>query len=442
MKEAYEFLKNDANMKVDDTLVVAVSGGPDSMALLNLVASIRKQLPVQVVCAHVHHNMRPESDEEKLFVEDFCKKNDIIFEFMKIEHYGDDNFHNQARTIRYQFFEELIHKYQAQFLLTAHHGDDLIETILMRIVRGSTLHGYSGFSKVVKRDKYTLLRPLIEVTKEDILNYLKENDISYVQDNSNLKDVYTRNRYRKYVVPILKEEDKHVHQKFYKFSKTLLEYDSYINQIVMDKKKDIVINHHIDILKFKNEPYIIQKKLIQSLLEEFYQDDLMLVTDIHTENILRLILSDQPNAQISLPNQVFAKRNYNDVFLSKDIHEVQSNYQYELEDYIELPNGKKIEVITESLTDGNDICRLSYDDIQFPLFIRTRKDGDRISVKGMDGQKKINDIFIDKKIPLDERNMWPVVVDSNDSIVWLPGLKKTKFDRTKERKYDIILRYY
>ena len=89
----------------------------------------------------------------------------IIFEYIKIENWGDDNFHNEARTVRYNFFDEIVELYSARYLMTAHHGDDLIETILMRIVRGSTLKGYSGFSRIVQKDNYTLVRPLITVTK-------------------------------------------------------------------------------------------------------------------------------------------------------------------------------------------------------------------------------------------------------------------------------------
>jgi tRNA(Ile)-lysidine synthase len=98
--------------------------------------------------------------------------------------------------------------------------------------------------------------------------------------------------------------------------------------------------------------------------------------------------------------------------------------------------------MNESNQTDNNICRLSKDEVKFPLRVRTRQNGDKMQVKGMLGSKKINDIFIDAKIPVSERMTWPVVVDSNNTVVWLPGLKKTKFDKTKSENYDIILRYY
>ena len=160
-------------LKENDVIVVGLSGGPDSMALLSLLLDIRKHLPLSIVAAHVNHNVRKESGKEKKFVEEFCLKHGVLFESMTISSYGDDNFHNEARNIRYQFFEAIVHKYQAAYLMTAHHGDDLIETILMRIVRGSTLKGYSGFQEEVEMKDYKIVRPLLSYTKEDILRYNK-----------------------------------------------------------------------------------------------------------------------------------------------------------------------------------------------------------------------------------------------------------------------------
>ena len=207
MNEAYNYLINSINLKYGDSIIVAVSGGPDSMALIDLVLKVKKNLDITIVCAHVNHNLRDESKEEKKFVEKYCKKNNIIFEFLNIEHYENDNIEAQAREKRYRFFEELVKKYNSKYLLTAHHGDDLMETILMRIVRGSTLKGYSGFQKVTNMNGYKIIRPLINVTKDKILDYMKNNHLKYAIDKTNLTDEHTRNRYRKYILPALKKED-------------------------------------------------------------------------------------------------------------------------------------------------------------------------------------------------------------------------------------------
>ena len=442
MEEAYNYLLNSIDLKYGDSVVVAVSGGPDSMALLYLLSKLRKAIDITIVVAHVNHNTnRPGQLEEQKYVEKFCMINNIIFEGMVIDDYGDDNFENEARTKRYAYFETIIKKYKAKYLFTAHHGDDLIETILMRIVRGSTLRGYSGFSKVIKRDGYTLIRPLIEVTKDEIVAFNKKNKIHYFIDSTNLEDIHTRNRFRKYIVPALKKEDKNVHKKFYKFSRTLLEYNDYIDRTVKSILPSIYIQGILNVDKFKTLEQILQMKVIYFILEQIYQDVLLLITDHHALLLKQLILSRKANTYIYLPNNLKAIKSYNMVTFAFEKVKKDS-YEIDIIKYLNLPNGKNIEVIEESNKDNNNICRLSSDSVKFPLRVRTRKDGDKMYVKGMLGRKKINDIFIDAKIPTHERDIWPVVVDSNDMVVWLPGLKKSKFDKTKTEKYDIILKYY
>ncbi len=441
MDKAYDFILKSIDLHYGEAVIVGVSGGPDSMALLHLLTEVRKTLDIKIICAHVNHNVRPESSEEKIFVEKYCADNDIIFEFMKIEDYSDDNFHNEARSKRYSYFSELIKKYGARYLFTAHHGDDLMETILMRIVRGSTLRGYSGFSKVVNMGDFIILRPLINATKEEIYAYDKKNKIPFVIDKSNEKDVYTRNRFRKYIVPQFKKEDINVHQKFYKFSKTLIEYSDYIDRIVSKKIKQIYVQNVLSIEKFLKEEKVIQMKIIYYILEHIYNDDLMLITDRHVELLYNLIVSKRANLKIHLPNNIIAVKEYNTCTLIKQSSK-SSDYEIELNEFANLPNGKNIEVVKRSSTISNNVCRLNSNEIKLPLHIRNRRNGDKISVKGMLGSKKVNDIFIDEKIPCLSRDLWPVVVDASNRIVWVPGLKKSKFDKTKEEMYDIILKYY
>ena len=441
MNDAYNFLIHDICIKYGDSLVVACSGGPDSMALLSLLSNIKKEIDIQVICAHVNHNVRRESESEKIFVERFCRDNNIVFEYMKIEDYGDDNFESEARTKRYNYFGEIVKKYHAKYLLTAHHGDDLMETILMRIVRGSTLRGYSGFSKVIDKGSYKILRPLIHMTKAEILSYNKKNNIKYVIDKTNLDDIHTRNRYRKYVLPFLKKEDVRVHDKFYKFSRTLIEYNDYIDSQVKKNIKKVYSQNILLIDKFLELDHVIQMKIIYKFLEDFYQDDLMLITDRHAELIYNMISSSKPNLSIHLPNNVKAVKSYNNFMLVfEPIND--KDYEIEVSEYVNLPNGRNIQKLKKTTITDNNVIRLSSDDVVLPLHVRTRKTGDKIYLKGMLGSKKVKDIFIDEKIPTSLRDSWPIVIDSNNTIVWIPGLKKSKFDRQKGEKCDIILRYY
>lgn len=442
MEEAYNFIMDDLNIKYGDTVIAAISGGPDSMALLHLLMRVQLALDIKVVCAHVNHNTGREGQlEEQLYVEKFCKKNGVTFETMTISDYGDDNFENEARTKRYNYFEELVKNYNAKYLFTAHHGDDLMETILMRIARGSTLRGYSGFSKIVDRKSYKIVRPLIELTKEDLINYNKKYKIKYFIDKTNLEDIHTRNRYRKYILPVLKKEDPKINQKYLKFSRTLIEYNDYIDKVVAKKFKSIYVNDVLNIDKFLEEDRVIQMKIIYSILEHIYQDDLMLITDRHAEIIHEVITSGKANVRIHLPNNIQAIKSYNTLVFTV-LKENKSDYEIELNGTVNLPNGNNIEFVEEIDSNTNYICRLDSKEVKLPLHVRNRRDGDKMTVKGMIGSKKINDIFIDSKISTKDRDIWPVVVDSEENIVWLPGLKKSKFDKPKTEKCDIILRYY
>ena len=442
MDKVYDKLLKELKIKYGDAIVVGVSGGPDSMALLHILLRLKKALDLQLIVAHVNHNTgRVGQKKEQQFVADYCKKNGLVFKTMIITEYGDDNFHNEARSIRYNYFSKLAKEYDAKYIFTAHHADDLIETILMRIVRGSTLRGYSGFSEIVKMNEYNIIRPLIHVTKDEIYRYLERNNIKYMIDQSNVKDIYTRNRFRKYIVPNFKKEDPLVHEKFYKFSKTLLEYNDYIDKQVNKIYNKVCPDNILNIPEFLKQETLIQTKLIYLMFEKIYQDDLMLLTDKHCEIVHNLILSKKANVTLHLPNNIQAIKSYNTLELSK-INFKDNIYEIQIEEYLNLPNGKNIEVIKASKIDDNNICRLDFDNVKQPLYVRNRHVGDKMTVKGMLGRKKISDIFIECKIPSHERDLWPIVCDANDNIVWLPGLKKSKFCKEKTEKYDIILKYY
>ena len=423
-----------------DKIVIGCSTGPDSMALVDLLMGLRKKYNLFLIVAHVNHNVRKESNEEEKFLQEYCLSNDLIFESMTIENYGDDNFHNEARHIRYRFFDNLVHKYHANYLMTAHHGDDLIETILMRIVRGSNLSGYSGFKTFIKGDGYYLVRPLIGYTKKELEEYDIVHNVPYYIDSSNQKDKYTRNRYRKYVLPFLKKEDKDVHLKFLKFSETLIEANRFI-----EKSRELAIQRvldgdHIIISKFIQEDNYIQKEILYFLLNKFYQDDLILLNDKHISLILSIINSKKSNCFVNLPNEVLARKNYDKLVFVKEIDAI-SSYEIEFDKYIALPNNHSIEMIDYSDDNSNNICRLNSCDVILPLIVRTRKIGDKMAVKGLNGSKKVKDIFIDKKISIYQRDLWPIVLDSSGKVVWIPGIKKSIFDKKKSESYDIILKY-
>ena len=433
-------IDEDFQFNNNDKIVIGCSTGPDSMALVDMLLKVRDKYNLYLIVAHVNHNVREESYDEEKFLKEYCAINNIIFESMIIEEYGDDNFHNEARNIRYNFFDSIVNKYKANYLMTAHHGDDLIETILMRIVRGSNLNGYSGFKSIVEMPNYKIIRPLIKYTKAELEQYDIDNDVKYFIDSSNNKDKYTRNRYRKYILPFLKSEEKDVHLKFLKFSESLDDACKFIDNVTDAAIKRVINNNSILIDKFLLEDDFIQREILYYFLSSFYQDDLILVGDKHIELILNLIKSHKSNSFINLPNDVLAKKEYNCFTLSRDT-DVISGYEIEFDNYVSLPNNHIIEKIDDINDNSNYICRLSSNDVTLPLIVRSRRIGDKIRVKGLNGSKKLKDIFIDSKISISDRDSWPVVLDSCGNIVWIPGIKKSIFDKKKSEYYDIILRY-
>lgn len=433
LEEHFDFVNND-------TIVVGCSTGPDSMALLDMLLKLREKYELQLICAHVNHNIRKQSEIEEAFIKDYCNNHNIMLEKMKIEKYGDDNFHNEARNIRYHFFEDVVAKYKANYLMTAHHGDDLIETILMRIVRGSNLQGYSGFHEIVDMGTYKIVRPLIYYTKDELEEYNRINNVPYFIDDSNAKMKYTRNRYRKNILPFLKDEEENVHLKFLKFSNNLEQASKYIEKERDNALNKVLDGNQISIDKFLQLDKYIQKEILYYILEDFYQDDLMLVNDKHIELLFYLINSKRANMEVNLPNEIIAVKSYDKFYLKRETEEI-TEYEIEFNTYATLPNKHYIEKIADTDDCSNNICRLSSEDICLPIIIRTRKLGDKMFVKGLNGKKKVKDIFIENKISLDKRDTWPIVVDSLGNILWIPGLKKSKFDRQKNEKCDIIMKY-
>ena len=429
--------KLDKTIKENEMLITATSGGPDSMALLSLLIKLSKTKKITIICAHVNHNLRKESQEEAIMVEKYANENNLIFEKMEINHY-EGNTENYARTQRYNFFEKLIKKYNATYLLTAHHGDDLTETILMRIVRGSSLKGYSGFQEITDKETYKIYRPLITKTKDELLNYVKTNNIPYAVDKTNFSEEYTRNRYRLNILPILKKENKSVHLKFLKFSETLKLYDDHINKEVNEKLNKVYQNNNLNLKLFENEDELIKRKILYQILNNLYYKNISLITDNHVELILNIIESSRPNLKINLPSKVLVIKNYQNLYFTQNT-EIKP-YSFTFKDKVILPNNQ-ILIKEETEDTSNYTIRLNSKELSLPLIVRTRQNGDKMEIKNLNGHKKIKDIFINEKISETARNSWPILTDQNNQIIWLPGLKKSKFDKQKHENYDIIIRY-
>jgi tRNA(Ile)-lysidine synthase len=432
MKEVIQYL--NGLFETNDTVIVSCSGGPDSMCLLSLIVSLKDKFDLNIVCAHVNHHVRKESNDEEEFVKNYCDNHKIKFELLDIIEYKD-NFHADARKKRYKYLDELMKKYKGKYLMTAHHGDDLMETILMRLGRGSNLKGYLGFRKETNYHDYKIIRPLITLTKEEIKNYDDKNNIPYAIDKTNFNDMYTRNRYRKYMLPLLKKEDKNINLKYLKYSEELQEYVDYVDDVI--KEKCIIEKNKINLKKLRLENKFIQKKAISYYISLIQENEEFNVTDNNLMEMEKLINSNESNGMIDLPNNKVGIKEYTYFYIqdSKDeqIFDIEFNKHFENEFWV-------IETCVSTEDNSNYVFRINSNEIELPLHIRNKIDGDVIEVKNLNGNKKIKDIFIDEKIPRIKRDSWPIIVDNKNKVIGIPGIKKSQFCKDKIEKCDIIIK--
>lgn len=432
MDDVISFLKN-LDVYEDDNVVLACSYGPDSMVLLDIL----KKMNFNVIVAHVNHKLRRESEQEFNDLKKYCDDNDIIFEGTFIDSYPKGNVEAFAREFRYHFFEEVINKYKGKYLFTAHHGDDLVETVLMRIARGASLNGYSGFRLITKCTGYSIVRPLIYLTKEDIMEYAKDNNINYAIDMSNFEDIYMRNKYRHKILPILKEINPKIHNKFIKFSNNIVECVDYIDNEVNKIFSEVYKDSRIDLNIFSLYDAFIQKKVLQKALGIQYKNKINRITNKHIDLVFDLIHSEKVNCHVNLPENVTVCKFYNILII--DYKDDYKDYEYIFNDELKLNDWVLKRVENTDIEKSNYIFRLNLSSIKMPLYVRNRKPGDKIILRN--GTKKVGQIFSESKIAKNERDAWPLLCDNEGKILWIPGVKKSKFDSKYNEDYDIIVKY-
>lgn len=427
-------------LRKNDTIVIGVSTGPDSMCLLTILEQLQSILSLNIIVAHVNHQVRKESTAEEVFIKNYCQQHNLTCEVYHLPTITG-NFEAEARQARYQFFQKLISKYQAKYLMTAHHGDDLIETILMREIRGSNLKGYAGIELTSDYETYKLIRPLLFYSKAEILKYLAEQNITYYVDNTNFSDKHFRNRLRMDVLPFLKKENPQVHLKYLEYSEELLATDKFLQKFTNEIKKEVYNNNRLLIPRILKQDKVILKRVIESILKDLYQDDIDKISNNQTKAIMELMRRNNPNEVLILPGKYHVIRNYNELIFSTEsatsvcvpvFKELEKTNSY---------NHQTIKEVEYSDDHSNYTIRLNSEELAFPLYVATRLPGDKIPVKNMTGTKKVKEIFIDMKIPKNKRDNWLLLKDATGEVIWVPGLKKSKFDKEKNEKYDIILMF-
>lgn len=427
-------------------IAVGVSGGPDSLALLHYLWNEREKKSLRIVAVHVDHMFRgQESYQDALHVKGYCEQLGIPFEMkrMDVPAYMEKSglgSQQAARECRYQFFEEVMFKHNLQFLALGHHGDDQVETVLMRLTRGSSGKARAGIPFSRPFGQMVIFRPFLCLTKEDLEEYCNINHLVPRIDPSNEKEYYSRNRFRKNILPFLKEENPAVHEHFQRFSEELQMDEDYLVELTREelnkvmKKEDSKIT--IDISSFGRMPMPLQRRGIKLILNYLYKDRPASLSAIHIEKIFSIIRNPHPSGTLDFPSGLRIIRSYGKCHFQINPPERHS-YCFEINGTasVMLPNGDMIEaqLLDEAPdTTSRDHFIIDLQHSGLPLMVRTRQQGDRMTLKGMTGSRKLKDIFIDMKIPLAERDEWPVITDSEGRILWLPGLKKSDHEASKD----------
>lgn len=440
-EEVTDFIQKHQLLTPDKTVLVAVSGGTDSMALLHYFKSIREEWRLRVIALSVDHQLRgDESKEDLLYVQRICNEWNIEFigtsinvnEFKKKEHLGTQV---AARVLRYQFFEEQMRELQADYLAFGHHGDDQVETMLMKFTRSGDSGSITGIPMKREFADGLIIRPFLCLTKQTIEDYCKRNGIKPRLDPSNNSTDYTRNFFRKQIVPLLKEKNSNLHKTMQHLHESLeadkefilMEGKKMFNEVVHLDKNPKKAMFDIDV--FKSRASALQRSTFHLILNYLYDDLPKDLSYVHEDQFFSLMASQKSNLQIDFPRHLKVEKAYNKLifyFYHEDLTALKFHQVVSIPGEVALPNGDKlIATYAENVSEQNEntyICLR--DTIALPLHIRFRQEGDRMSWKGLNGSKKLKDIFIDAKIPLYERNRWPVVTDNNGEIIWLVGLKK------------------
>ncbi|MEI8350606.1 MAG: tRNA lysidine(34) synthetase TilS [Candidatus Omnitrophota bacterium] len=295
-------------LKKKDKVILGVSGGPDSLCMLYQLYRLRKEYKLQLVCAHFNHSLRDEADSEEEFVKNLCASLDIKFVSEKKDvkkFFNGDSLEQTARNLRFDFFLKCSRHFKIKKLALAHHKDDLVETVLMRLIRGSGLRGLRGFLPKSKYRSLTVVRPLIEITKKDIIAWLEKEAITYCIDKSNFENTFLRNRIRLELLPLLTTMNPNIVDNLYNVSRTMsLEYD-FIYAFCRERfetlrRAETKRSIKLDIEQLKHLHSAMIHNIIRIAIEEL-KGDTRRIEAKHIEEISDLIFNRPLGSEVHLP---------------------------------------------------------------------------------------------------------------------------------------------
>jgi len=423
------------------TLLIAVSGGVDSMVLLQLLRGYRETYGQQFAVVHVNHGLRDSALRDETLVRRVCAEWGFPCYVHEVSAQdramANTSVEAAARAWRLQAFRRVAKQLNCEFVLLAHHADDQVETVLWRWLRGTTLRGLAGIRVIQGLPGLTLIRPLLGADKSQLIAYADALDIPYCTDETNASTLYTRNMLRHEVVPALKKLQPRLTDATYRLTTVLRAEDDYLTVQANNVYDELVTRcddgtFRLPIHAFRMVPLALQRRVIQIILYCFASVDW---TFTHTEDVLGMALSHRPSGSLSLPAGISVTRMYDVLIFGIAIDNQNATLQpltWVLEECAELTYtwahtvAWKFQCRRWTMADAmrpSGKMEAYFPDIR-SVTVKSVERGARIALFGLAGTKKVQDVFTDCKVPKVWRPQWPAIwVD--DAVAWLPGLVRS-----------------
>lgn len=425
-----------------DQIIAGVSGGLDSMALLMVLYNLKDVLDFNITVCHVNHGVREEASEDQAFVRDVSEELGLDFYTTNVDmvSYGKEKgitAEEAGRELRFEFFREIIKKVGGGKIAVAHNKNDQAETLLQRLMRGTGLHGLRGMAF----KSLDIIRPILNISRDEIESYLNEHNIEYVIDKTNLLPIYNRNKVRLELIPYIQEYfNPNIVDTLWRTSQTAHIDSSYLDEVSEKSYDHIVQQEDLDRVILDGNKFIkmhrsIQNRMIRVTILKLIQN-IQGVSEHHITALVDMFVEQRTGKQMDLPNGLIGRVRYQDLIIEKKQKLDHPSYEFN------LIVGKNVIEPLDAIIDIKPIDKvqfkpdpytkyIDFDKIKGKLSLRNRRDGDRITPLGMKGSKKIKDYFIDRKVPREERDGIFLLVDEQN-IIWILGYSLSELYKVSE----------
>jgi tRNA(Ile)-lysidine synthase len=410
----------------DASVLIALSGGPDSVALFHGMLALRDRFGFTIAAAHLNHAIRgAESDRDEAFVRALCARCEVELAVERAQGLASDtpNLEERAREARHAFLNSIADRLGADYIAVAHHADDQAETVMMRLLRGT---GAAGLSAMAERAPGRIVRPMLSVTREEVTAYLKSIDEKFVNDSSNQSSAILRNRIRAEVMPMLERNyAPGLRGRLVQLASEMRALDDFVSTGARQELESSATREGLDLSRFAGFHPALQAEVIRQYIKN-ESGSLRRIERVHIEAVRHLCLEGPPNGSLDIPGLRLV-REYGLLRVAATDLRALSSFMVRLRGRrAEIPQAGFAFEMTMLSRDAAIIPRDKFEALfdaaaADELIVRSFQPGDRIAPIGMIGHRKVQDIFVDNKLAVRRRPTFPIV-ELKGAIAWLPGI--------------------